>query len=339
MIVSTHRHLVDRADQLSTPPAGRSPPAGRRGTSRPARRRGRSRPRAGARARRGRGIAVSRGRARAAELGRSPWPGSRCDRHQQWVPRRFGLMTSAKSSNRAAVTGSREAQRASSGPLLGVHQRAGGVERLSGLEERLSGRVEDDAASRRSSSGLACARAAGRGSRSVGTTSPTGRDLPRDPESCPAAFTSSLHSASKVCDERGGAGRPPRFSVPGGDVARPPGPRPCSSEPVSPVGLASARRSCRSRAAQGSAIASHRRSGVVLMYTSNTAVPAGDGSGALGPRDSLDCGHRPPPPVGRLSPLSVAAQGSAYLLTHRSWTSRIGTGLRKWSFSRPAPRA
>src|SRR5436190_1517974 len=36
-----------------------------------------------------------------------------------------------------------------------------------------------------------------------------------------------------------------------------------------------------------------------------------------------------------LSPLSVAAQGSAYLLTHRSWTSRIGTGFRKWSFSRP----
>src|SRR5439155_759796 len=26
---------------------------------------------------------------------------------------------------------------------------------------------------------------------------------------------------------------------------------------------------------------------------------------------------------------------SAYLLTHRSWTSRIGTGFRKWSFSRP----
>ena len=36
-----------------------------------------------------------------------------------------------------------------------------------------------------------------------------------------------------------------------------------------------------------------------------------------------------------LRPLSAAAQGSAYLLTHRSWTSRIGTGLRKWSFSRP----
>src|SRR5450759_851546 len=39
-----------------------------------------------------------------------------------------------------------------------------------------------------------------------------------------------------------------------------------------------------------------------------------------------------------LRPLSAAAQGSAYLLTHRSWTSRIGTGLRKWSFSRPRRR-
>src|SRR5436305_8442982 len=36
-----------------------------------------------------------------------------------------------------------------------------------------------------------------------------------------------------------------------------------------------------------------------------------------------------------LSPLSAAAQGSAYLLTQRSWTSRIGTGFRKCSFSRP----
>src|SRR3954471_18079990 len=36
-----------------------------------------------------------------------------------------------------------------------------------------------------------------------------------------------------------------------------------------------------------------------------------------------------------LRPLSAAAQGAAYLLTHRSWTSRIGTGFRKWSFSRP----
>src|SRR4051794_5541060 len=36
-----------------------------------------------------------------------------------------------------------------------------------------------------------------------------------------------------------------------------------------------------------------------------------------------------------LSALSPAAHGSAYLLTHRSWTSRIGTGFRKCSFSRP----
>ena len=36
-----------------------------------------------------------------------------------------------------------------------------------------------------------------------------------------------------------------------------------------------------------------------------------------------------------MSPLSAAAQGSAYLLTQRSWMSRIGTGFRKWSFSRP----
>jgi hypothetical protein len=33
--------------------------------------------------------------------------------------------------------------------------------------------------------------------------------------------------------------------------------------------------------------------------------------------------------------VSVAADGSAYLLTHLSWMSRIGTGFRKWSFSRP----
>ena len=39
-----------------------------------------------------------------------------------------------------------------------------------------------------------------------------------------------------------------------------------------------------------------------------------------------------------MSRLSRAAQGSAYLLTHRSWTSRIGTGFRKWSFSRPRGR-
>ncbi len=39
-----------------------------------------------------------------------------------------------------------------------------------------------------------------------------------------------------------------------------------------------------------------------------------------------------------LSALSPAAQGSAYLLTHRSWTSRIGTTFRKCSFSRPRLR-
>src|SRR3954447_1105642 len=39
-----------------------------------------------------------------------------------------------------------------------------------------------------------------------------------------------------------------------------------------------------------------------------------------------------------LSALSPAAHGSAYLLTHRSWTSRMGTGFRKWSFSRPRRR-
>ena len=36
--------------------------------------------------------------------------------------------------------------------------------------------------------------------------------------------------------------------------------------------------------------------------------------------------------------LNPATQGSEYLLTHRSWTSRMGTGLRKWSFSRPRRR-
>ena len=30
--------------------------------------------------------------------------------------------------------------------------------------------------------------------------------------------------------------------------------------------------------------------------------------------------------------LSPATQGSEYLLTQRSWTRRIGTGFRKWSF-------
>src|SRR5439155_18397874 len=63
-------------------------------------------------------------------------------------------------------------------------------------------------------------------------------------------------------------------------------------------------------------IASQRRSGVALMYISNTFSIV---------LSSNLC----------LSPLRVAAHGSAYLLTQRSWTSRIGTGLRKCSFSRP----
>ena len=37
----------------------------------------------------------------------------------------------------------------------------------------------------------------------------------------------------------------------------------------------------------------------------------------------------------RLEPRERCRPGSAYLLTHRSWTSRIGTEFRKWSFSRP----
>src|SRR5437667_689457 len=63
-------------------------------------------------------------------------------------------------------------------------------------------------------------------------------------------------------------------------------------------------------------IASQRRSGVVLMSISNTF--------SILLSSNL-----------RLSPLRVAAQGSAYLLTQRSWTSRIGTAFRKCSFSRP----
>src|SRR3954454_6158506 len=39
-----------------------------------------------------------------------------------------------------------------------------------------------------------------------------------------------------------------------------------------------------------------------------------------------------------LRSVSPAAHGSAYLLTHRSWTRRIGTGLRKCNFSRPRRR-
>ena len=62
-------------------------------------------------------------------------------------------------------------------------------------------------------------------------------------------------------------------------------------------------------------IASHSRSGVVLMKISYTF--------------SIDLSSL------CLMSLSPATQGSEYLLTQRSWTSRIGTGLRKWSFSRP----
>ena len=62
-------------------------------------------------------------------------------------------------------------------------------------------------------------------------------------------------------------------------------------------------------------IASHSRSGVVLMKISYTFSIW---------LSSLS-----------LISLSPATQGSAYLLTQRSWMSRIGTGLRKWSFSRP----
>ncbi len=37
-------------------------------------------------------------------------------------------------------------------------------------------------------------------------------------------------------------------------------------------------------------------------------------------------------------PLSVATQGSAYLLTHRSWTSRMGTGFQEMELlAAPAP--
>src|SRR3954470_16984048 len=39
-----------------------------------------------------------------------------------------------------------------------------------------------------------------------------------------------------------------------------------------------------------------------------------------------------------LRSLRPVTQGSAYLLTHRSWTRRIGTGLRKCNFSRPRRR-
>lgn len=39
-----------------------------------------------------------------------------------------------------------------------------------------------------------------------------------------------------------------------------------------------------------------------------------------------------------LRSLRAAAHGSAYLLTQRSWMSRMGTGFRKCSFSRPRRR-
>ena len=70
------------------------------------------------------------------------------------------------------------------------------------------------------------------------------------------------------------------------------------------------------------------------MNTSNTAVPPATGA--------VPSAHETVLTVSIVSsssralrPLSAAAQGSAYLLTHLSWTSRIGTGFRKWSFSRP----
>ena len=65
----------------------------------------------------------------------------------------------------------------------------------------------------------------------------------------------------------------------------------------------------------GSVIASHNSSGVVLMKISYTFSIC----------------------LSNLSLISLnpATQGSANLWTQRSWMSRIGTGLRKWSFSRP----
>ena len=68
----------------------------------------------------------------------------------------------------------------------------------------------------------------------------------------------------------------------------------------------------------GSVIASHSRSGVVLMKISYTFSICFSSFSLIS--------------------LSPATQGSAYLLTQRSWTRRIGTGLRKWSFSRPLRR-
>src|SRR4029078_12727131 len=54
--------------------------------------------------------------------------------------------------------------------------------------------------------------------------------------------------------------------------------------------------------------------------------------------DLEDLLHQSLPSSSSLSPLSPETQGSEYLLTHRSWMSLIGTGLRKCSFSRPRLR-
>src|SRR5207253_1670372 len=52
------------------------------------------------------------------------------------------------------------------------------------------------------------------------------------------------------------------------------------------------------------------------------------------------CGHgrHPASSSSVLRSASAAARRSVYLSIHRSWISRIGTGLRKWSFSRPCRR-
>ena len=81
------------------------------------------------------------------------------------------------------------------------------------------------------------------------------------------------------------------------------------------------------RRCSGSVIASHSRSGLVLMKTSNTAVPPATGAVPSAHETFLTvCIVSSSKRV--LSRLSVAAHGSAYLLTHRSWTSRIGTVFR-----------
>ena len=58
-----------------------------------------------------------------------------------------------------------------------------------------------------------------------------------------------------------------------------------------------------------------------------------------GKRDGGDVGSHGVSSSCVLSSVSAEAHGSAYLLTQRSWMSRIGTGLRKCSFSRPRLRA